>query len=291
MEPNSPAENEQKEEATVSPRQWMFVGTMSASLKRSLLLAGGTRNGCEESTSALPSGETLLFLDPLKPVACDGGKFLFQEVGQWPPKFWSFRKGSEGMEPATQDLINRVVDRALYHNECPSCGQELSIRSSSGGFFVCSDGSNCITKIKRNFSPPIGEPLWRILHRETNWENLASSSTELMATTQQILDLTREDIQYLRYQFLPMLPEQNVKMWVKFLVKRQMCWGPGVRRRLFLKKKNLIMSKFQREFGGTPAGVPGSSGCSSSPEVSSAEEGETTEEDETATKEKDLEED
>jgi hypothetical protein len=97
----------------------------------------------------------------------------------------------------------------------------------------------------RHMSPPISEPLWRVLNNQYEWNSL--SPDDVLPLTKTTLSLSEEVLEYLVYQFRPSVPGQHVSKWLKFLVKRHMCWGEGARIRLFEQKHTKRVQKRRRQ--------------------------------------------
>ena len=245
MNPDHDYEDPTRSSTTPNPltlNHWSFFGHVSPAMKKAMV--GGVsfcrrdenpkRNKGEEEAPPADSGDKLL-LDPMSPVRLDKGALLFQETGRSPYRYWYTDPGSCEPKAAGQDILQKVVDRALFHNECPTCSRSLVLRS--GGVLACMGAPMCVTKIFRRMFPPMGEPLWRVLKSQQNWSTLPPE--KVLALTQKTLSMSDEVMEYLVYQFRPSVPGHHVSQWLKFLVKRQMCWGEGVRLRLFEEKKLL----------------------------------------------------
>ena len=216
----------------------MFIGSLRSTMKKNMLL-GPKTDGIQQTN--LSAGD-FLCLDPCQPVRYDYDQLIFQEIGRQTPTFWCGRPGGK-FTLAKEDVLRKVIDRALYHNECPSCGLEMITRS--GGYLSCSGAPSCITRLSRQLDPPLGEPLWMVLRRAVEWESLAPE--QVVSTSQELLHLSDEDSQYLQYMFLPLKPQDHVSLWVKFLVRRQMCWGEGARMDLFERKQKWVKTRERRK--------------------------------------------
>jgi hypothetical protein len=200
----------------------------------------------DPSQPPLPCPDVLI-LDPSRPALVPGGVGVYQEIGKWPPAFWSI--GARGPVPVGPDVVRGLVTRALFHNECPSCSAPLQVRANA--IYGCSSydhraptHSACVTKIFRPMCPPVGTPFLRVLRQAVAWHTLADE--DVVAETCRFLKLGEQTMGYLLHEFGPHQPHTHRHEWVCFLIERQMCWGPGAREDLFALKQRQKQDRARR---------------------------------------------